>query len=107
MKAKCIKYAIIRGTIVGGKALLMLHIFCYVLFIMYAGVMLLLYNYHVRMCEFILMRVVIGYSSESLLRVAAQQEHTVLARHSVLVLCRAVTELGACLGDKLGTEKQH
>ena len=37
--------------------------------------MLLLCNYYVRMREF---RVVIGNSLESLLHVAAQQEHTVL-----------------------------
>jgi len=42
-----------------------------ILFIMYAGIMLLLYSYYVRMREFIFIRVVIGYSSESLLHVTA------------------------------------
>ena len=48
-----------------------------ILFIMDTGIMLLLYSYYVRMHEFKFIRVVIGYSLESLLRVTAQQEHTV------------------------------
>ena len=44
---------------------------------MYDGVMLSLYNYYVCMHEFIFIRVFIGYSLGLLLRVAAQQEHTV------------------------------